>query len=532
VDSTILLGLDGATYKVLDPLIADGHMPHLRKILADGVRAELLSTPHPLTPPAWTTVMTGRSPGNHGIFDFLRTDVHPEGTVFSLMSFRDVRCETIWSIVSRLGGRVTVLNYPMTAPPPPVNGVVVPGTLSWRHLRRHVYPAGLYEELKALPGFNARELSWDFENEKAIQSMPEEEFEPWVRFHTVREKGWFNVLRHVMTAHPADLTAIVFDGVDKLQHGCWRFLDPDLIPAQPNALERRLRDHCLEYFQQLDGFVGEILAANPRARVLVVSDHGFGPSMRRFRVNKWLEQQGYLRWQNRPAPGDGAEPGAHQRWDKQFVAFDPEHTTAFAPSLATNGIHIRVKQRPGDHGIDPQDYSAFRARLVEQLRRIPDPLQPEVPLLADVLTREQAFPGEHPERAPDLTLVLRDHGLISIVNAEPAADIRPNPIGTHYPAGILVGYGPGFRSGVKIGRQSIIDVAPTLLHSLGLPIPLDFEGRAVSDLFDPDFLANHPIRVGAATQSPDAAAATTSSGMAKGEEAVILDRLRALGYVE
>src|ERR671938_285097 len=103
---TLLIGLDGATFTVLDPLMAAGHLPHLKALVERGVRAELLSTPHPLTPPAWTTLMTGRGPGEHGIFDFLRTEVRRGGAFFTLNNFRDIRCETLWTVVSRHGGRV------------------------------------------------------------------------------------------------------------------------------------------------------------------------------------------------------------------------------------------------------------------------------------------------------------------------------------------------------------------------------------------------------------------------------------------
>ncbi len=147
MNSTILIGIDGATFTILDRLIAEGAMPTLKALQTRGVRAELLSTPHPLTPPAWTTLMTGRSPGNHGIFDFLRSEVRGNGAFFTLNNFRDIQCETIWSIISRQGGKVLSLGFPLMAPPPPVHGAIVPGLLSWRHLRRNVHPAGLYDEL-------------------------------------------------------------------------------------------------------------------------------------------------------------------------------------------------------------------------------------------------------------------------------------------------------------------------------------------------------------------------------------------------
>jgi predicted AlkP superfamily phosphohydrolase/phosphomutase len=523
---TVLIGLDGATFTVLDPLMADGHLPCLKALVDRGVRAELLSTPHPLTPPAWTTLMTGRGPGNHGIFDFLRGEVGPAGAFFTLNNFRDVRCETLWTIVSRQGGRVTALNFPMTAPPPAVRGAIVPGLLSWRHLRRNVYPPQLYDQVRALPDFDARELSWDFERETAIQNMPEEELEPWVRFHIARERQWFRILCHRMENDPCDLTAVMFDGVDKLQHGCWRFLDPAFLPAEPSPFERRMRDLCLEYFRQLDAFLGTIVRlAGPDANVFLASDHGFGPNTRVFRVNKWLERHGYLRW-----PTNRADHGT--RRNSHFVDLDWDHTTAYAASAATNGVHIRVRRGPDDRGVAPEEYEAFRARLIEQLLDVRDP-QAGHPLLQAIVPREEAFPGTQLDRAPDLTLVPFDHGFISVLDAEPIVSVRSPVKGAHYPAGILLASGPDVPSGKTLERQSILDVAPTLLYSLGLPVPADFEGNVIEGVFKQACLRLRPVRLGPPTEIPDdyVARGGRADEDADGEEQ-ILHRLRALGYVE
>jgi predicted AlkP superfamily phosphohydrolase/phosphomutase len=524
MNPTVLIGLDGATFTVLDPLMAEGHMPCLKALVDGGVRAELRSTPHPLTPPAWTTLMTGRNPGSHGIYDFLRGEVGPAGAFFTLNNFRDVRCETLWTLVSRHGGRITALNFPMTAPPPAVNGAIVPGLLSWRHLRRNVYPPELYDDLRTLPGFNPRELSWDFERETAIQNLPEEELEPWVRFHIARERQWFTILRRRMETAPADLTAVMFDGVDKLQHGCWRFLDPAYLPADPSPFEQRMRGLCLDYFRQVDDFLSEIVRrAGPRANVFIASDHGFGPSTRIFRVNKWLEQHGYLRW-----PAGAAED--RTRRNSHFVHLDWDHTTACALSAATNGVHIRVRRAPGEPGVAPEDYQAFRARLIDGLLAVPDP-ETGRPLLKAILKREDVFAGAQLDRAPDLTLVPFDHGFVSVLDAEPIVAVRDIVKGTHYPDGVLVASGPDVPRGKALPRQSILDVAATLLYSLGLPIPSDYESSVIESAFEPDCLRKRPVRLGAPTELPDDYLAQDAEQDAEGEEA-ILSRLRDLGYVE
>ena len=116
MNPTVLIGLDGATYSILDPLMKYGTMPFLKKFLNDGVRAELLSTANPLTPPAWISLMTGRTPGNHGVFDFIWAEERETDHYFTLYNFRDIQCETIWSIVSRQNGRICSLNCPRPVP--------------------------------------------------------------------------------------------------------------------------------------------------------------------------------------------------------------------------------------------------------------------------------------------------------------------------------------------------------------------------------------------------------------------------------
>lgn len=527
---TILFGIDGASFTVLDAMIAEGHLPHFKAFMEHGVRAELMSTVHPLTPPAWTTLMTGRTPGNHGIYDFLRAEIRRSGAFFTLNDFRDVKCETIWSIVSRQGGRVTSLNFPLMAPPPPINGTIIPGLLSWRHLRRNIHPSTIYDRIKALPGFNAQEMSWDFEHErKGTQVLPDEELEDWNRFHIAREQQWFNIVRFLMDNEPADLTAVMLDGVDKLQHSCWRFLDPKFVSPQPSGFESRIRALCLEYFQKLDAFLGELVQrAGPDSRIFIVSDHGFGPTTSVLRINKWLEQQGYLKWND----GSGSSgDGGPKTGNKHHVLLDWEHTTAYAQSGATNGIHIRVQGDGAPGGIAPADYDAFRAKLAEQVLQIRDADGTQI--VTRVMTREEAYPGTELGKAPDLTLVLHDHGFFSVLNSEPIVEPRPVVAGTHNPEGIFLARGPGIPAGTTLPQQSILDVAATLLYSLGLPVPEDFESRVMRDVFEPTFLNARPVRTGPPTQlHADGAAAESDEEEDADSEEKILNRLRALGYVE
>ena len=98
---TLLIGLDGATFSILDPLMDSGGMPNLKRLVESGVRAELNSVIPALTPPAWTSLMTGRSPGNHGIFDFLRFELRSGSRQLRVLDSDDVAVPTVWSLLAR-----------------------------------------------------------------------------------------------------------------------------------------------------------------------------------------------------------------------------------------------------------------------------------------------------------------------------------------------------------------------------------------------------------------------------------------------
>jgi predicted AlkP superfamily phosphohydrolase/phosphomutase len=525
---TLLIGLDGATFTILDGLMAEGVMPCLRSVVAAGVHGRLWSTVNPLTPPAWTSLATGRSPGNHGIFDFVSLDRTGSQPRYSLAVSSDIRAQTLWSMVSDHGLRVLCLNFPVTFPPQPVAGCVIAGLVPQRHLRHGMFPTRLYDTLAGVQGIQLRHLAMDYERERrSVQVLPPDEVEAWVSYHTERERSWFGALRYLMATEEWDLAAIVLDGVDKIQHACWRFLDPQLFPSRPSQWEQKIRSLCLDYFRMVDSMLGDLASTlDSETALYIVSDHGFGPTDQILYVNVLLERLGLLRWssdaqlaQDEMLNIGGPLPATS--------LLDWSQTNAFSLTAGSNGVYFRIAEA-GRPGIPIDDYASTRRAVMQSLLSLVDPIT-ETRVVRDVFTREEAFPGAHTQLGPDLTLVLRDYGFVSVLRSNEVVKARQNAIGTHRPDGIFIAAGAGITQSAEMRDLSILDVAPAVLYSLGVPLPSDLEGRLPEGIFETSWFRPSPTRtdqvVSAAGVVEEAVALDPES------EAIVLEQLKALGYL-
>jgi predicted AlkP superfamily phosphohydrolase/phosphomutase len=528
---TVLIGIDGATFAVLDPYMERGVMPCLAKLSERSSRAVLRSIMPPLTPPAWTSLMTGKHPGQHGIFDFFQKE-EPGSVYFSFASSQEIRSPTIWTLASEQGRQVVSLNFPLMFPPPDVHGAIVPGgMMPWRQLRLGCHPPGLFDELQGLPDFNPREML-DMQLEiKAIDGCPEEEFAEFVELHRRREQCWAGVLRHLAESRRADLVAVMFDGVDKLQHLCWRFIDPSCWPDDPTAWEREMIDRCAAYFRSLDGLIGEIVErAGAEATVVLASDHGFGPTREVFHINSWLEQEGYLFWAEDANSVDRSDTDVgFAEMTRHINALDWSRTVAYAATPASQGIHIVDRVPGGDEPLPDSVRATLMRDISAGLREVRRPHDGR-PLVEEVWTREEAFAGPFEALGPDLSLVLADGGTISILPSTTIVARRGEARGHHRWEGIFMAAGPGIREGASVAELSIVDVAPLLLHRLGVPVPDDMAGSVPEEIFERGELERRPVTI--APARPWSSVPVTDIELEPEEQAAVMDRLRALGYVE
>jgi len=244
-------------------------------------------------------------------------------------------------------------------------------------------------------------------------------------------------------------------------------------------------------------------------------------------VNKYLESLGYLSFRS----SDGSD-AAHRRDLANFANLDWDKTTAFCPTPSSNGIVIRQRGEKNPNGVDPSEYEGFRDRLIRDLLAMTDPATGEK-VITQVMKREDAFPGAAMEQAPDLTLVLCDHGFVSVRNLAPQVVTRPTPIGTHHPDGIFIMAGPGVRK-ARGPEMSIVDTTAVVAHAMGLDIPEEFEGTVPDGLYSVAWLDQHPVCVTGHAISGQSARTRTDDEdeISDNQREEMLVQLRLLGYLE
>ncbi len=522
-----MIGLDGATFSLLRPLSQQGVLPFLTGLIRQGTIATLMSTRNPLTPPAWTSMTTGRSPEVHGIYDFLRPSYLDDGGVYlKVNDRRDNRAESIFSMVGRAGLRATALNFYGYAPAPAIEGYVVSGFVPWKHLRHGIHPPELFPRLKAAENFDYRDLGMDIgEEKKVVQGLAADEHEEWIELQNVRDAAWTEVTCRLMAEDRTELTALVLDGPDKIQHLFWRYLDPDGYAGPPGPETDKVRALATNFYARMDDNVRRMVElAGPETNVIITSDHGFGPTTEIFYVNQWLAEKGYLIWGKSLAADEKGQLTPDKIRDHLGMV-DWRRTVAFCPTPSSNAIYI--KPDPGNGiGVQPENYLDFALKLRAELLDWRDPATGTPVIVRAEMNkmRGQSFA----EPCPDITLTLRDGGFVSILASDTIVKSRALADGTHRPEGIFIGYGPAFRRDEQIDPLSLLDMTPLMLTLLGLPVPRDLEGRVPVEALEPDVVTTGR---GGATQTVSAAGQDHEE-VSEEDRQILLRQMQKLGYMD
>ena len=556
----LVLALDGASFDVIRPMAESGELPNLAAWMKQGRATPLPSTAPPVTFPAWSSFMTGLSPGEHGIFDF--TQKRAGEYALRFVNATDRTGTTLFRRVGEAGGRVLVIGLPATHPPEPVAGLLVCGfeapVASGTDERSASDPA-LYRRIAAKAGpwmrpeLDESARADDF-HERALETL---------LARIDRKRDFALAALAAMRADHAgalpELTLVVFSESDTAGHHYFRDHDPRSPRHDPEASPLR-RDALRAVHRRLDAACGALRAAvGPEVRCVVLSDHGMGTASDKVvHLNRFLAEQGLLTRRAGPfasrdriarALRDRALAWLPPRLAQQlfrrargaaallesrarFGGFDWAKTVAFSEEANTQpGIWINLAGREAAGCVAPADYEAVRGRIIEALLawRLPRDGsgiggREAGPVVARALPREAVYSGPFVERAPDIVIELAldaSHGLslvptpwseggrnglgipsVRVLGREEHAGGRGRGMnGTHRGEGIFIDCGPGADRRPPPARLAA--VAPWLAPAMGLAWAAETgAGAGAGIAYDED------------------------------EEAMVAERLRALGYLE
>jgi len=539
----LVIGIDGGTFDLIRPWVRAGDLPHLARLMTEGVHGPLESTVPPVSSPAWPTFATGKNPGKHGVFDFIR----PTGGQFDLVNATSLRAPTLWQLLSQAGRRVGVMNVPVTYPPMPVNGFLIGGMLSPVG-STFTYPADLLGRYKGQLG------PYRIAPRVQYKSGNEANFGEDL-LDLIERRGEYAL--QLMQDYPHDFLMFQFQATDIMSHALWKFVDPT-HPLHDAEAAKRFGPVLKRAYQLIDNFIGQALGRiTGDTSVIVMSDHGFGPLYTVVNLNLLLLECGFLQlkrgaWTRLKAAlfRAGFTPASiwhlieraglqNYVWQvskstrnkvvSKFLSFDDvdwSRTRAYAIGHVGQ-VYVNLRGRQPEGIVETgEEYEAVREEVTRALLELRHPGTGK-PLVDRVIRSEEVTHGPYADRGPDLHLVMDDYHAIAFPLFATDSRIITRQIrgdsGCHRPEGIFVGWGPEFRSGATVANAHITDLTPTILHVMGLPVPDDMDGSVLVDVLT----TTRPVTY----ERTVAGKERTETGLAAEEAAEVEERLRALGYL-
>ena len=570
----IIIGLDAATWTLIRPWMAEGGMPNLAKLMNAGVSGTLQSVLPPITPPAWTSFMTGKNPGKHGIFHFVETE--PGGYAMNYTNATSRRSPTVWKLLNAAGFSVGTMNIPFTYPPETLDGFQISGMDTPSENSPFIHPLSLRKDLEDHVG----KISLDI---RYLGAMSTEEQRARVLAELEKlDRQWTAVAEYLLETQPQDVMMFVFMSIDTVQHYFWQYMDRSHFLYDPKA-EPRFGNAVRQVYQRLDAVTGRIIDKLPNdTTVFVISDHGGGPVVdRTVFLNRYLAQLGLLHYGKNGSGGRQGRFGLREIGLKilrrgysflrnslssrqksrlaeifptlrkkaelfytSFANIDWSRTKAYCSEVLASppSIWVNLKGVKPAGIVEPAEYKALTDFIIEKLGELKDPRTGK-PVIARVYRRDEIFHGPFSCEGADLVLDWWSED--SLFSTKPSfhEDRDKPPViirehgpsensewgGTHRLNGILIGRGPAFKNGAEIENAQLIDIAPTLLHLLGVPVPEDMDGKVLTSVFRSEFLTAHPVQAGTASGT---SGTDLPSGYTDEESAKVEERLQALGYLE
>ncbi len=582
----LVLGLDGATWTLLDPLLAQNKLPTLGKLIQNGSRSLLRSCIQPSSEQAWSAFATGKQNGKFGLYGFYQRAKNSYALEYINASHR--RAVTLWRILSERQKKCVVVNVPLTWPVEEINGALVSGLMTPGLQSQFTYPHELKNELLRELG----EYIIDVDIERGKTEIGEiGEIVTRVRRMSELQTRAFEYL---LEKNPDwDFGMVVHRAPDILCHKFWRYQDPThpLYNEREAAQWGSVINDCFEY---LDAFNARLLEkfVDENTTVIVLSDHGFGPLTHAVYLNQYFSQRGILAYKEQSSntlssalragvkrlnnPLIGAlknkvfealpQLKSNLHYSMAYGNMDWARTKAYAVGTMGN-VYLNVRGREPEGRLEIGDYEGARDEVIAAMRELRDP-ETSKPIFDFVYRREEIYKGDALEDAPDVIGLIDGPYHIAAVdwrggnrntkdangrenrerNAKAVVEKVGNELlfvsdtsGQHRMDGILIANGAGIRYGTNAVSfppradpnaaasvrytqpPNLIDLAPTILQLFNEKIPDDMDGRVVSGLLADKRMAEYAPALNFENKMDGDYSAE--------EEKAIEERLAGLGYL-
>jgi predicted AlkP superfamily phosphohydrolase/phosphomutase len=488
----VILGLDGFNPELVKQW--SNELPNLMKMQKEGIWGSLKSTVPLTVPQIWTCAQCGQNPGAYGFWDFTYRDDFSYGEAKVVNSEVTRRVDLLYTLLPKKTQRVGIINVPVTWPPPKIPaGYAISGFMTPSLDRGFTYPESLKDEVCKLVGkyiINVTEVDIDcskIDKGRVLKNIYD------------MDSQRFLLTRYFINEKNCDYVMSVVMGSDRMLNLFYRCFDSKDEPYDPDPCHK---DDLHDYYVWIDNNVGQLRESLAKNVVLFIhSGYGVQKLEGRINLNEWLIKEGYMTLLEYPT----------KLTSFKDVNVDWSKTKCWSTSY-TGKLYLNMNGREPQGIVDPKDYDGFLDELAAKLRDIPNMFGR--PLNTQVWKGDDIHFGPYAQYGPDLfvnfdegrlnTSELLGHGrgdVYSFGTAKGSSDVA------HSLYGYFVIAGLGIPAKGELKEVSLLNVAPTVLDVLGLPIPKNMERPSILSM----------VKKKGTTYSKEA-------------ERIVRSRLEALGY--
>lgn len=481
----IVLGIDAASWNLIMPWIKDGELPTFKKLIEEGVHGDLESCIPFITSPAWKCFSTGKNPSKLGAFYWF--DFDRETKRIRMVKGDTFKGKELWDYLSSEGYRCGLIDVPLTFPPKKINGFMISGFPVFDN-QEYTYPSELKKELIKKFNYRVSPKAHFTDKEKILPDL--------IDLFNLR----FSVARE-MSSEKIDFLMLTIFSIDGLQHFYWK--------------EKKV---LKEAYKIIDEGIRSLLKNNrDDSYFFILSDHGATGLKASFLINMWLKEKGYLYFKEPIFSGFNLVNllqkfgFGRDRVARIYMSFSRILNRIISEeSVFVRGFGQQFVNEEGEIGITAlldkidwkktkalvigegllyinanEDYEKIKEQLIYEIESIKDPKTNEK--IAYAKKPEEIYGNKRSDKSPDLIIVPREGYLINdhlSINGNIWNFSTERWSAFHKLHGIFLAKGPGIKKGAKIDGAKIYDLAPTILHIFGMPIPKDMDGRVLKEIFE------------------------------------------------